>query len=408
MVDYTLTAAVLSVLFMVGVFLYAFKLPLRRRSPWQAKVLLRKELDIPPQYLKLSVDYWAPVRMKGYTAFITGLFILVPLWIPGIFFTDPVTHIPDPRVFYLGVLGACVVAVLDLINLKAIDYFKDVEAAPFDFGKFWWTIRDGFEVEFHSVIGKIEKLSDSLAEEIKSVLDGTLTDYIKTVQAVAKAGGATEGAANSFENFARAAFKKLNVFYRQLPGNTGIQDSFVLSPANEPSELLDPLPDAVIWKKYTRHHTATKYKEAIVGEYRFKDPLGKKDQVQVAPICMGAGTPFEVKNFMRAALMPPTVNAQDIANTKILANGRMIGSEAIQQLAVYKSDESTRRQFEPEHGELVMNTVGTVLDMFRRARKPGELPGAPKRWDTQRIAGLVIVLGGAAILIAAAVKYLIF
>jgi len=388
-VDYIVTSTIAFLALLIVLLIFAFRGSFRRRNPWQSKVILRKELDIPPEYFELKTDYWQPIKNKGLTAFFTGLLILIPLWIPGIFFVDPVTHLPHPDAFYLGVLGATVVAILDMFNLKAIDWFKDAEAAPYDFAKITWDVRDEFECEFHTVIGKISKLSTAAADEIKEIID---FDDLKTQASALGISGTVDPG-------------QLNVFHRPQPG-CKIPDSFILSPAKEPSELYKAHPGAVIWKGYTRHHSATRYKEVVLDEYRYNDPLTQKHMI--APIVMAAGNPFEVTEARRNALLPPKVDKIQIANAKILADGRLVGSEAVRELATLKEEKRVKELLEPSFEEYATNTAGTALDVFSRARKPGQVATTPSKWTPSRIGGILLIVGSAAALLALFFRYVVF
>lgn len=358
--------------------------------PWQAKQRIFEEIDVPPVYLKLLrlTNVYDPYKKKAFWLFGVGVAVIIVLDIPGIFFTDPFTHVTKPEAAYLGIIGATAVGLMGLFSLGAYQYFKNNEVANWTFGNFTLRARRKLRIKFQAPIGTIERVDEKLMLQIRAVVDEKFKEKLAEFKQLAKVRGLDE------TKLVRNP-SVLNGFYVPMPG-CPLPDAFLLSPASEPSLLIDPLPGEYIWGGWIRQGKGDDFDLAVIDEYRFKLP-GVED-VQVVPICVAAGTHYDFVHALERALIPPKLDSEVVETAKQMADARIVGIEAVRQLQVYKDAEVARENTQPVLTELTTDIAGNVLDILDLTNRTGQrLPG--KRSRAGIVAGSVIVIAALGVVV---------
>lgn len=352
-------------------------------------------LELPWEYLKAHVDILDPYKRKAYIAVGFGIATLPFLWLPGLFFVNPVTHIPNPEVTYISWLGVAVVAVIGLITLKAIDWYKDDEAAPFDIGQWEMTVRENYSITFHTFQAPFEKLDDTLVKAIMSLLDSKFKVVKEQINALAAVRPSDPVAQKTAETLKAQMvdLTELHAFYVPFIDSGHLADAIFLSTADTGDKLYHPFPgEESVVGHWIRHHPAAKYNVGVVDEYQFQ--LEGDKRVYTTPIVMACGTHYDFITLLQKALLPPVLNDVVTTNAKILCDGRVVGTEAFKQLQHLANVRQTNKTLQETYQNDVTNTAAYVVDLIERFRGRFNPEGSNKgtsrgRWRL----GIALIVG---------------
>jgi len=349
--------------------------------------------DLPEPYVRLAglTNVWAPYRRKAAFLFFLGIGIIAMFDIPGLFFTNPYTHVVEGWSAYLGILGAITIGVLGFVALWGFQFYKDSEVAPFDFGGFLLRVRKSIRIPFHAIVGTIEKIEDDIAEKIMAVIDRKLEEVrqLQKVQPIPKVnvtpndGAPTSPTQNPLappqkppEALLKAEGGKLNLFYLPLPSllqKCGVPGIMHLSTADSPEQLHNELPGEWIWEGWLRHAKGETWDLAIVAEWPFLSPTDGTTQCLI-PITCAAGTYYDFTWGLERALNPPVLNSGVVEKAMLNADARVVGQEAIGQVVLYRSALQAERQLKPQLMELGTEIAGNVLNLMVARNEIGVKP----------------------------------
>lgn len=361
--------------------------------PWQHRTQWVLGQDLPEAYVRLSTltNVYDPYKKKAIFLFFLGMGVIGMLDIPGLFFTNPYTHLVEGPAAYLGILGAIAVGLLGLLGLWGYQYYKDYEVMQFTFGAFNLRVRKNFRVAFHAMIGTIERVPNELAEELKAVLDKRVEELrqLTKVQPItvqdykqAKDTPTTPNVPVASQQGQAALVgtrrEDLHLFWLPLPG-LPVPGVALLSSASWPEELTCPLPGEWIWEGWIRHAKGEVFDLAVAGEWQFKQQA--TGEIVTVPICTAAGTYYDFTWGLERALKPPTIDASTMEWAKNNVSARVVGLEAVKTLQVYRDADEVRRSLEPTIREQVTDMVGGILELLQLEGKiePREVK-AQTRW----------------------------
>ncbi len=330
-------------------------------------------------------NVYDPYKKKAVYLFFLGMAVIGMLDIPGLFFTNPYSHQTNPEAFYLAVIGAIVVGLMGLVAIWAYNYHKNDEVANLTGGAFILRARKKLRVQFHWIYGTIERIPDLLAKEVQAIVDKDLEE----LRQLAKIKELDEAKEQIIQDVA-----KLNWFYVPLPDGCPLPDLLIGSPAKDPKQLAMPMPGEIIYKGWIRKMQVEIFTLGVIAEHRFKYP--GVDEIQIVPICVGAGTYFEYVSALEHAITPPQVDTSIVQGAKQLADARIIGVEAVQQLQVYRDAVSAHEQTRPVLMELATDIAGNILDLITLRNQPGNRQGE-KKGHTGAIVGGTLLIGGLAL-----------
>ncbi len=341
---------------------------------------------MPPIYLKLLrlTNVYDPYKKKAFWLFGVGVAVIAVLDIPGLFFTDPFTHVTKPEAAYLGIIGAVGVGLMGLAGLWAYQFHKNNEVANWTFGDFKLRARRKLRIPFQAPIGTIERVDEKLLLEVRAIVDRKFKAQLEEFKQLAKVKQLDETRLTKLIRDPSV----LNWFYVPMPG-CPLPDLFLGSPAAEPSLLIDPLPGEYIWGGWIRQSKGDNFDLAVIDEYRFKLP-GVQD-VQIVPICVPAGTHYDFVHALERALIPPRLDTEVVETAKQLADARIVGVEAVRQLQVYKEAETARENTQPILTELVTDISGNVLQLIRATNRFSEAPLKGRGRLGVAIGGVIVI-----------------
>jgi hypothetical protein len=300
--------------------------------------------------------------------------------IPGLFFTNPYTHIVEGPAAYLGILGAIVVGLTGLMGLWAYQFQKDSEVMQFTFGAFNLRARKNVRVPFHALLGTIERVPENLAEELKALLDKKIEELsqlakVKPIETTAKHVNPDEPSYQPPEQQmiqpgtgvmvptdpTGKRKHDLNLFFIPTPG-ISIPGVLLLSYAQVPEQLINPLPGEWIWEGWIRHAKGEVFDLGVCGEWQFKLP--GQPFTNTVPICAAAGTYYDFTWGLERALAPPLIDQRAIMLAKQNGAARIVGLEAVKTLEIYRDAAETQEALMPTFRDQVTEMVGGILEVL--------------------------------------------
>jgi hypothetical protein len=357
--------------------------------------------EIPKAYVELLTftDPWAPYKRKAWFLFLVGMSVIVALDVPGLFFTNPYTHVTEGPAAYLGVLGAVVIGLNGLGFMWWYQHKKDSDVMQFEFAAFNLRVRKSLRVGFHALLGTIERIPDGLANDLKAILDNKADELrqankvrpLETVDIPAGTINVTGGgspAPLAKIDQPNPAQVKLNLFYLPTPG-CPIPGIGLLSPAATPEDLKCPLPGEWIWEGWNRHAKGEVFDLAVIGEWQYR--LQGQSTISVIPICAAAGTYYDFTFALSRAFTPPILNTAVIELAKQNIQAHHLGLEAVGQVQVYRDALAVREAMETPIRDQVTNIVGGILELLEAEGKLDPVAVKPRTHYAAYI-GATIVL----------------
>lgn len=366
---------------------------------WRQKQRWAVGSEIPKPYIDLLgfTDPWAPYKRKAWFLFLVGMSVIVALDIPGLFFTNPYTHVTEGPAAYLGVLGAVVIGLNGLGFLWWYQAKKDSDVMQFEFAAFNLRVRKHLRIGFHALLGTIEKIPDKLADDLKAILDNKIEELkqaskvhpIPTDQVPGSAINVTDGQSPApLAKTDQQPGAKLNLFYLPTPG-CPIPGIGLLSPAPTPEDLHCALPGEWIWEGWNRHAKGEVFDLAVIGEWQYR--LAGQTQINVVPICAAAGTYYDFTFALDRAMHPPILNNQVVQLARNNVSARVVGLEAIGQVQVLREAIGVREAMEVPIRDQVTTIVGGILELLEAEGKLDPSTVKPKtRWGAY--IGVTVIL----------------
>jgi hypothetical protein len=416
-------------------------------SPFQVKIKVPEELDVPSFYYTLAVHIFDPYKRYIRLLFGAGILSIFELQIPGLT-ANPITHLPSPEYVWLAVLSAIVTLLMTFILLGTYQYFKDVEVSDKAGGIWTMRVRKNFKVKFHALIGVVERMNDEqegeIREVIAQVIDKLLTAHpqarapanpgprVPALEAVAAAGASTsipspgpqqqtvqQPAPQSqttdteiqclqchrwynpkfqhdpdlclivqqYNDLTRA--RTLNWYHFPLPWTPQMPSIVYGSPAETPDEIYHNMPDELILKGWFRHMKADDYSVAVLHEFMWTPPGETK--VYGTPIVVPAGDNYAFEYAVQQSFFPPVVNQHIVARAE-MNMGAKIATEAVQRIraltAALQISEDTLQQV-IEHATDIPGRIFELIDLWREPGKRGDT--GTGKWTPKAIAGLAVL-----------------
>ncbi len=372
----------------------------RPRWPWTPKRHWVIGPDVPAAWVKLLTltNVWDPYKRKAAFLFFLGMAVIVSFDIPGLFFTNPYTHIVEGPAAYLGILGAIVIGGLGFVTLWGIQFAKDTETMPFEFGAFNMRVRKYLRVGFHAIVGTIERVDDNLAERVQRILDQKLVEIrqLHKVQPINitppnEQSTRQNPLATQQDTPQKTALPKLNLFYIPLPSllaKTGVPGIMHLSTAEIPEQLHSPLSGEWIWEGWIRHGKGEIWDLGVCAEMPFLDENGRQGLV---PITCAAGTYYDFTWGLERAINPPVLDTAIIERAKANTSAR-VGIEAVDQVVMYRDALQSERDLKPVFQELAAETAGNILELILQRNKIGMQPIKERKTRAGSYVGVAVIV----------------
>lgn len=369
--------------------------------PWQTRRRWVIGPDVPLVYVKLLglTNVYDPYKKKAYFLFVLGMSVIGMLDVPGLFFTNPYTHVVEGPAAYLGILGGITVGVLGAAGLWAYGYYKSEETMLFTFGAFNLRVRKALRVPFHAITGTIERVANDAAEQLKTILDKKLEEMrqLHKVQPLLPAPTPTQTTQTAIAPKEASPIVStsygVNLFYIPLPTlleKCGCPGVFLLSRAMAPEDLTNPLPGEWIWEGWIRKGKGEVWDLGLCGEWQFSLP--GTNEVQLVPIMAAAGTYFDFTWGLERAITPPVITLDTVTTAKQNAAARLVGLEAVSQLQVYKDALNAERSIKPTYMELATETAGNILELIMLRNKIGVQAVKESHSKLGAVIGAVVVI----------------